>query len=147
VICIDPGVKACGVAWFDGPELLVAGYVPKEDLDSWVRHNVVKHGRRATRVVIEFPRIYPGSGQQKGDLNDLLNLAAVVGYVEGQGLGIAERVYPSQWKGQVPKKIMTARILSKLAPGELARIEHAGAKDHNTIDAIGIGLWKLGRLG
>jgi hypothetical protein len=140
VICIDPGVKACGWAVFEGALLLEARY----ETPHWVCN---KGCQRGEAVAIEMPRIYPGSGQQKGDLNDLLNLATVVGQVERAcRFGSLERIYPSQWKGQVPKKIMTARILSKLTPVELSRIVRVGAKDHNTIDAIGIGLWKAGRL-
>ena len=134
MICIDPGVKLCGGAVFRGPELVWARYLPKELMPIALEH-----------LVIEMPRIYPGSGQQKGDLNDLLNLAAVVGWLEGQ-TDDSSRVFPAAWKGQVPKKIMTARILSKLSPTELGCIEQIGAKTHNTIDAVGIGLWKLGRL-
>ncbi len=136
MICIDPGVRACGIARFDlSGELDWARYLPKEKCSL----------PPSEQLVIEMPRIYPGSGQQKGDLNDLLNLAAVVGYFEGRMWDV-ERVFPAAWKGQVPKKVMTARILKSLSPGELVRIERVGAKDHNTLDAVGIGLWKLGRL-
>ncbi len=135
MICIDPGVKACGVAIFYNGTLSRAFYAPKEKckLAIW------------EPMIIEMPRIYPGSGQQKGDLNDLLNLAAVVGYFEGS-TGDVKRVFPSEWKGNVPKPIMTKRILSRLTVEESTRIENAGAKTHNIIDAVGIGLWKLGRL-
>lgn len=138
MICVDPGVNACGVARFTSGRLNWARYVPEAALRGLLSY-------REDHLVIEMPRIYRGSGQQKGDLNDLLDLAAVVGYCESF-FSATERVYPAQWKGQVPKKIMTQRILSKLAPGELAAIERVGAKDHNTIDAIGIGLWHAGRL-
>ncbi len=135
MICVDPGVKACGVAIFEGGWLQRAFYAPKE------KCKLLK----SEQLIIEMPRIYPGSGQQKGDLNDLLNLATVVGYAEAH-FKQAERVYPATWKGQVPKKIMTARILASLTVAERARIQSAGAKTHNIVDAIGIGLWKLGRL-
>ncbi len=138
MICIDPGVRACGLAFFSSDkELIYARYVLVSELRDQVANSP---------LLIEMPRIYPGSAQQKGDLNDLLDLAAVVGYCEAL-FGVGERVFPARWKGQVPKKIMTARIISKLTPDELSRIARVGAKDHNTIDAVGIGLWKLGRLG
>lgn len=140
MIYVDPGVHACGVAYFSD-KLHWARYIRVEDLSEQIMGG--------QPLVIEMPRIYPGSGQQKGDLNDLLDLAAIVGYCEGlNGLRFPppRRVFPAQWKGQVPKKIMTARILKHLTPYELDKIERVGAKDHNTIDAIGIGLWDLGRL-
>ncbi len=142
MICIDPGVKACGMASFFGSQLQWARYVPVDDLGNAL---VVDD-----HLIIEMPRVYPGSGQQKGDLNDLLNLAAVVGRCEAligyPGAPTIQRVFPSEWKGQVPKGIMTARIMSRLTSMERKTIEGAGAKTHNIIDAVGIGLWKLGRL-
>ena len=147
ILALDPGVQACGMAWFDSGRLCVAEYLPVQML--------MKHGP-VGGLLCEMPRVYPGSGQQKGDLNDLTRLAAIVGYAEGllaaysrifaTGSPHTHRIYPADWKGQVPKKIMTARILSKLSDGELAKIVRVGAKDHNTIDAIGIGLHYLGRL-
>jgi hypothetical protein len=44
---------------------------------------------------------------------------------------------------------MTERILSRLTPEELAVVPvrpRARTVDHNCADAIGLGLWKLGRL-
>ena len=141
MITVDPGVHACGVAiWTDRGALSWAGYIPVEELTPiWDEHGGL--------LVIEMPRIYPGSGQQKGDLNDLLDLATVVGHAEAIfGKKSTIRVFPGQWKGQVPKKIMTARIQKHMTPLEHSRVEWIGAKDHNTLDAIGIGLWRLGRL-
>lgn len=137
MIAIDPGVKFCGVACFRCDELEFARYVAVDDLVDAIDLSEELH--------IEMPRIYPGSGQQKGDLNDLLNLAAVVGLCESY-FNRSTRVFPAQWKGQVPKKIMNARILSKLSPIEQGRIVGAGAKTHNVIDAVGIGLHALHRL-
>ena len=148
IIAIDPGVRMCGVALFhdsdDGdPEtragrLYHARWVPVRNLHLFAHD---------AELVVEMPRIYRGSGQQKGDLNDLLDLATVVGYCEGIFHGSHRRVFPAQWKGQVPKKIMNARVLSRLDDVEKAAIVSVGAKDHNILDAIGIGLWALGRLG
>lgn len=140
MIAIDPGVQACGVAWFSRKgELERAEYVHVSSIGALCSP--------FEKLIIEMPRIYPGSGQRKGDLNDLLDLAAVVGRCE-QRLGplASRRVFPAQWKGQVPKKIMNARVLGKLSPDEQDRIKRAGAKTHNVLDAIGIGLWALGRL-
>ncbi len=138
MICIDPGVKACGVAFFDDDgRLTMAQYVQKVDLGL-----VLSNAGRA--LIIEMPRYYPG--RQKGDVNDLLDLAAVVGYCERICHPYSKRVYPAAWKGQVPKPVMSKRILSCLSPDELANIQTAGSKTHNIVDAIGIGLWHFNRL-
>jgi hypothetical protein len=148
ILAIDPGVQKCGAALLDegrGATLLFAAYVPHTAVRDWALS--ASQGEEL-RLVVEMPKIYPGSGQQKGDLNDLLDLAAVVGYLESE-FRDSERVYPAQWKGQVPKKIMTARILNKLSPVEQLAVFECGAvksKLHNVIDAVGIGLWHLGRL-
>lgn len=135
LIAIDPGVQKCGFAFYQNTKLVKAGYEP--DSAIWA----------ADVLIIEMPRIYPGSGQQKGDLNDLLDLAAVVGRLESTySVNSRLRVFPAQWKGQVPKKIMNARVLSKLSIEERLVIPEIGVKVHNVIDAVGIGLWYLGRL-
>lgn len=102
-------------------------------------------------VVIEKPRIYPGPSRDKAgnmrDLNDLIDLACVAG-------GIAAlfdtqqiiTVYPADWKGQMPKEKMNKRVLDTLTPEERKCIQSVGKLDHNTLDAIGIGLHYLGRL-
>lgn len=137
---IDPGVHKSGVALFNDGLLMYAGWHEHAGSELLALTNDI--------VRVEMPRIYPGSGQRKGDLNDLLDLAAVVGYWEDRlrGSQDVKRVFPATWKGQVPKKIMNARVMAKLSEREAHTIRHVGAKDHNIIDAIGIGLWALGRL-
>lgn len=143
LIAIDPGVHRCGVAFFMDGQLQLAEYQE----NSYLFGNEWETSRSYRNVVVEMPRIYPGAQQRKGDLNDLLNLAAVVGRVEEKfKTAVVSRVFPQKWKGQVPKQVMNARVLSKLSDVERARILSVGAKDHNTIDAVGIGLWALGRL-
>jgi hypothetical protein len=98
---------------------------------------------RPHRLVVEVPRIYPHSRDQKGDLNDLLELAGVVGALTGV-FSVVSFVYPADWKGQLPKKVMNDRVLMTLGLDEGDALVH---HDHNTLDAIGIGLHDLGRLG
>lgn len=156
ILCVDPGLRGCGVAVFDGGFLINAAYV----------ENPVTHGRGykahsemgeavsfwldkgADRVIIEHPRVYPGSAQQKGDPNDLLDVVAV-------GASVAswcnsreiETLFPSEWKGQVPKEVMTERIRRALSDIERLNIQKCKASlMHNVLDACGIGLFRLGRL-
>lgn len=96
-------------------------------------------------VIVEHPRVYFAKG--KGDPNDLFALAALGGGLACLTTAKVTSVYPADWKGQVPKEVMTARIRNKLTPEELACVKLAGkTKDHNTFDAVGIFLWKEGRL-
>ena len=145
LLCVDPGVRASGVAVFSRDRgLVLARYIAKDELLGLARDVAVF----VSEVLIEMPRIYPHSDQRKGDLNDLLDLAAVVGYFEGwfaaRGVQV-RRIAPADWKGQVPKKIMTERIRSKITPLEVQRISELDYRNHNVIDAIGMGLWHLKR--
>lgn len=161
MIAIDPGLRGCGVAVFDVQRNLAWA--------SWVR-NPILTGRgpdvwwhmadaiaAATAqmpwsttqgLCLEMPKVYPG--MPKTDLNDLLDLAGVLGAVvmhSALGHGPEPKwCYPQDWKGQTPKKVMNERVLLKLSEAEKARIVDAGSKTHNILDAIGIGLHFLGRL-
>jgi hypothetical protein len=93
-------------------------------------------------VAVEVPQIY-GPRQQKRP-NDLIKVALLVGALGGllpESLPIKE-YRPSNWKGQVPKKIMVERIKAKLSAEERGRVLLPSAKseEHNVYDAVGIGL-------
>lgn len=156
ILCVDPGLRGCGAALFDGGFLVNAAYV----------ENPVTHGRGykahsemgcavsrwiakdVDRLIIEHPRVYPGSAQQKGDPNDLLDVAAVGAAVASWcNYRETETVFPSEWKGQVPKETMTERIRRSLSDIERHNIAKCKASlMHNVLDACGIGLWRLGRI-
>lgn len=94
--------------------------------------------------------------RQKGDPNDLLFLMLTNGAVLSRVVAEEyELVEVNRWKGSVPKEIMKGRITgdwggrpapnpSRLDEGELRVL--GNRPGHNTIDAVGIGLWKLRRL-
>ena len=157
MLCVDPGLRGCGVAEFLGGTLVRAAYVKNtlasgrgykahagmsQEIYYWVGAPVVD------LFLIEMPRIYPGLAQQKGDPNDLLDIAGVGGAIAGifEEYGI-ESVFPSDWKGQVPADMMTERIKRALTQEEKAKAEKCAASlAHNMWDACGIGLHRLGRL-
>lgn len=144
MIGIDPGVKKVALAEtselkFNYGQLIRVQYDPPDKIEFDISEQ---------DVWIEMPRIYPGSGQTKGDLNDLLDLSVVVGQMSERARGLTwnvKLIYPRDWKGNVPKAIMTTRILSKLTAEERSLIP-THAKAHNIVDAVGICLAKLGRL-
>lgn len=157
ILSIDPGLRGCGVAlWAPDGELAAAAYVAGDktakDAAAWVTmayavHEWADHACGADLVdelVCEFPKVYT-LGKSKGDPEDLLQLAAVVGCIVGKFPGTVRRVYrPSEWKGQTPKDITTARTQAALTGEERARIKLPGKSlAHNVHDAIGIGLRHL----
>lgn len=155
VLAVDPGVRGCGVALFRGEVLeqavYVVGHGEGQRAESWISMvDAVREfiGERVvTHLVLELPQVYVQS-KSKGDPNDLINLAAVVG-----GLSVAfrtakQRVFlPFEWKGQVPKAIMHERALSRLLPEEAKRIScRKKSLLHNVLDALALGLEFLGRM-
>ena len=141
MISVDPGTRWCGVAEWKDAELIWAGLVSTDDLPSrWV---IVDD----PIVVIEKPQVYQ---DMKVDPDDLVNLAIVVGRVIGPEKRNVTIYKPSQWKGQLDKKITTARTLASLSKEEISRIVLPRAVKtlgHNVYDAIGIGLAYLRKTG
>lgn len=141
LIAVDPGKKT-GVARFESGRLV----------EAYVAEPAALLERKIyppPRVVIENPRWYPYDHK---DVNDLLDLAVLVGryqqHFAGQGAQV-ELVWPRTWKGTAPKKVTNMRALAALSPEELAVVPlrpRAKDVDNNVADAIGLGLWKLGRL-
>jgi hypothetical protein len=153
--CVDPGLRGCGVAEFEGGDLLRAAYVKNPEAGrGYNAHEAMGSAvaewisESSERIIIEHPRIYPGAQQQKGDLNDLLDVVACGASVAASfRTNYIETVFPGEWKGQVPKEMMTARISRAITDAERAKIEKCPASlMHNLLDAVGLGLWKLGRL-
>lgn len=144
LLAVDPGVHKCGVAVFSDEQLVGASWVPLIDVGLFAYSRVPE----IREFIVEMPQVYPG--MPKTDLNDLLNLATSVGYLEHQFRLCSRRAryYPAEWKAQVPKKVMTSRIMHHpaLTELEIANIVRQGAKDHNTYDAVGLGLYHLGRM-
>jgi len=102
-------------------------------------------------IIVEQPQVYRGA-RGKGDPNDLIRLANVVGAC-ASACARSKTTLPSRWKGQVPKKIHHERVLAELERGrELAMVLSKiagirGSDRHNVFDAIGLNLWSLRRLG
>mgnify|MGYP000665018398 CR=1 FL=1 len=162
-LTVDPGLRGCGCAIFKDGVLFRAAYVFNSDKEG---RGPTSHSHMATEVhrwvgrqlpplpdmerlhvFVEFPRVYPHSDQQKGDLNDLLDVAGVASAVAAAFFPAQiKHFYPQEWKGTIKKAVMTERIKKSLNSGEQMKVEKAGSKDHNTYDAAGIGLHVLGRL-
>lgn len=133
-LCVDPGIDT-GWALFDGDTLRICGLGLPHPLPFLQFLEV---------LYIERPQVYPRS---KTNPNDLITLAIQVGrIIERVGLP-TQTVLPREWKGQVPKGVMCRRITQALTPQERALLPGLPpSKLHNVLDAVGIGLWKKGRL-
>jgi hypothetical protein len=166
VVSIDPGLRHAGVAVFDPAGTLLAAAVVRSTLkiddplclNQDVAGRVTKFVRalvsadKRLRVVAEWPRVF-GRNKSKGDPNDLLPLAGCSAAATARlRPDEAVAVRPDEWKGQAPTDtVVRARVAARLFPVEalvLGRAEALAGKTlgHNVLDAVGIGLWAVGRF-
>lgn len=155
LVGIDPGKVACGWALFRSGVLEGAGIVRGENVEvsaiGVLAAGVALRSAGCLRpdvVIIEKMVVYPGM-RQKGDQNDLITLS-IIGGAAAAALRGLETIFvePREWKGQVPKAIMSKRILAELSADERTKIEKMPASlKHNALDAVGLGMWNLGRIG
>lgn len=172
LLAIDPGLRVAGVALFDlETKTLFRAWACKSPVASpivgavaWAAMAEQIHKETAAvtqdwlrgveRLILEEPQVYRGS-KQKGDPDDLIQLAGVDGAIVGRfDNGADSRLFasvkPSRWKGTIDSDVMLDRILGKLSADEKAWIvKSTRSRDfnHNAVDAVGLGLWALGRLG
>ena len=154
LLSIDPGFRYFGYALFDSQGSLFEASLKKSksgDWDKWTNQPpdfslladiILKNEWDEREAVVEFPQIYTSTPNP----GDILKLGSACGaytaLLQASGFNV-QWVLPKEWKGTVPKEIMVKRILAKIREEEYNNISNP--KDHNIIDAIGIGLWKIKR--
>lgn len=157
LLSIDPGMNSLGWAYWDTvkhPSLVPnrVGLIkarrskdlPRRALDIAVDLDFELQRLGISRefsfsLVSEYPAFH-GSvrGWATGDLQKLAYLVGVLtGYFQFANFTI---VTPNEWKGQLPKAIVIRRLQKRFGPGATQEWE----KD--VWDAVGIGLWKLGKF-
>lgn len=139
LLAIDPGDRATGWAVYDAEKSLIGCGLGDP------------HAERADLIVIELPQVYP---QQQVPPNDLIALAFLAGRYAGVGMGSTKgpaevyTVLPHEWKGNLPKDLCAIRVRAALMPAERNVVDACELPEkqrHNMLDAIGIGLFTLGR--
>jgi hypothetical protein len=141
VLAIDPGAST-GWAWFFGGGLMSCGRIEPECFGDLT---VYASGSDDV-VIIECPRAYP---RGKVDPNDLISLARKVGRLEQLFHG-AVIVYPATWKGSLTKAQCHRRYLGRLTPADHAALAAGltgvpASAEHDVLDAVCLGLWRLAR--
>jgi hypothetical protein len=140
LLALDPGAHGGWAIYWDG-QLRDAG------LFRWPQERPVRP--EGAFVVCEQP------SHAAVDVRDVIQLSIRVGrivewyYCQGVKVDLVE---PGQWKGSTPKEIHHQRVARALRPRERERAEAlalrvAASYRHNVWDAIGLGLWWLGREG
>jgi hypothetical protein len=159
---VDPGAATGYAVFVDGLlhhcGLAVATTPPRTDPLKSAREiaELVQLGYDArgiwprSHLIIEWPQVYT---RGSNDRNDLLPLCAIAGAVAQRlALFASQRhVLPRTWQGQMTKDVCHARIKSRLDKYELTVVDaacqgHAPGKRHNILDAVGIGLYSVGRF-
>lgn len=141
LIAVDSGTDS-GFAAFVNGELSNAFL---ESVHEW---NPRCHVTIEADAVVEIP------DRVKVNPKSIIKLALNAGrWLEKLGTacsGEVRAVEASAWKASTDPDVLARRILACLTPEELARVpktRSALGYNHNVIDAIGLGLWRLGRMG
>lgn len=162
---IDCGVRGCGVAVFHHTDFMRQSTLVRA---TYVK-NPMRHGQgavsaqamaravfnyltnpdcsgRPDELAIETMQWYD-AGAQLGDQNDLGGVQLVAGAIIGKLDVLSVSYHPRDWKGTVDGDTFTDRILERLSDTEKAAITRVSESvDHNTIDGVGVGLKRLGRM-
>lgn len=156
LVAIDPGLRAAGVARFED-ELLVACDCVREDygegptqwtamaaaVSEWIGDDV-------DELAIEYMVTRPDRSDVHDDLIQLSQVSGGIYALVGAETTVA--VPPSNWTKNRPKRVNHRRVRKRLNEAETAVLEHALAGVYKTnrkevLDAVGIGLYLLDRLG
>lgn len=136
MIAHDPGAKP-GYARFRGPTLIEVGTM-------FLFPVVYLGSPEESRVIVEVPTGRGGNTRATPD--DLIKLALTAGRVIGRYEQLGQYIHtvtPNHWKGSVKKEISHRRIKAVLGEDELRLLVGASG---DVLDAVGLGLWELGRL-
>ena len=150
LVSIDPGLRGCGLAyWNEDGGLLSVAYVRNpvkigNGPAAWMGYERTVgswYTGLTDHFLSEIPQVYR-AGASKGDPDDLIQLAGVVGVFSALFSATTYTgVKPREWKGQVPKDVHHARLVKTLTPEELTMVEASAPPSlrHNVLDAVGIG--------
>lgn len=170
---VDPGLRACGTAIFRGTG--AEARLERAGLPQGLSVQAANMNRPAERshvlktmaeavtkwagplapdsLFIELPQVYARGHQvaakRNTDPNDLIHLAAIVGAIAVACWCRTTIKLPAEWKGTMQKHIMHERALVILTDEEKAVIPLAPRtrkQNHNTMDAVCMGLATFGRL-
>ena len=167
LVSVDPGLRVCGVAIFEDRVLMDTRAVAHDcshgpgqrtGMAGAVMDYVASKTEGVDSMVVELMVIRKDRGRSpsRGDVHaDLIRLSHVTGAIWFE----AERAYacslvemdPGRWTKGRKKKINHPRIVERLSPEEVEvltaelKYTHAGS-EKEILDAIGIGLYELGRL-
>ncbi len=141
ILAVDPSINFCGVAvmTLSGKLVYYSLVRPGSEATDYLikSKDVYKQIRKIRRtydakIILEVPEYWGIAGFFARESDSLTKLSFVCGMIYSIPGTVV--MTPSQWKGQLPKKVIANR---------LARIYNSVVEikslNHNVIDAIGIG--------
>lgn len=154
LLAIDPGKRHCGVAIFRHGRLINAATVHTTQTDpmglarrvwDWYVNVRVPYGSDGTvAVVVENPQSYRTDAIDE-HLESLRNTITAIEELISPLR--PHKLRPFTWKGNVPKPIHHARLARILGPEASVILGQPPQIFHDTWDAVGLGLYALGRTG
>ncbi len=169
LLAIDPSVVSLGAAFFVDGELraawLTKGPLPTASPPAercgamaralWGEARQIMYGAPGIagsgpdQLVIEWP-VVRAAGRGAGDNSDLLLVSGVASAVATLA-NPSTRVHcpkPEEWKGQCQKDVIVTRVMARLSEAEKGSVHHcAPSLLHNVLEAVGLGLVAVGRMG
>tara|TARA_R110002110_G_scaffold77138_3_gene202757 strand:+ start:78 stop:575 length:498 start_codon:yes stop_codon:yes gene_type:complete len=149
VLSIDPGLRKCGCALWSPDGTLLRAWTAvakgsKRGPDAWVKMvDAIKISPDISVLVCEQMQVYR---DKKTNADDLLELTGVLGALVWRFKGAKLQGYkPAEWKKQVPKKVVHARLRDRLSEKELGCVQKKAT--HDAWDAIGIGAYYFRKEG
>jgi hypothetical protein len=156
IVAVDPGLQGTGVAIFENGiptqsrVLMVRGKLAKDDWTvraDYLAGELSYHTGstyESTVVLCEMPEFQAGAARSMGwKTGDLQRLAYLVGLFAGAVHPAAFMPVPvARWKGQLPKTVVQERVMAKVGKKVCRDLE----VETHAWDAMGIGLWGLGRF-
>lgn len=151
-LAIDPG-REFGIAAWNEEKIQFCSYVtsPVEALNKdwlyWVHCLFLGllMDRLKPRVIMEYPTAFISNrGQtaiESGSLVKLSMSAGALACAVCSGASSVEYVKPQQWKGQLPKSVVEKRIKRKLH-----KVQGIDQIKSHAVDAVGIGLYGMGKM-
>jgi hypothetical protein len=159
LLSLDPGLGGTGWAYWEIPfkQPAKVGVIKVTRKGEWydraqaVADEVERLLKSSTKVVSEFTEFHGAANKSMGwKTGDLQRLTFLCGVIAG-------RIHPhpflpvttSGWKGQLPKQVAAERckqIIGLNICNKLGLPEIKSKSDTHAWDAVGIGLWALGRF-
>lgn len=154
LLAVDPGVRACGWAYFEtgNKSLLGCGLArSKEPGDMLAFDNMIRSLPGRACLLVERPQLYRQS-KSKGDPEDLARLLILCGMLAAERPHDTHLIKPRQWKGTVPKTnrladyVIHKRNMRRWGSDYLF-LGIPGSLAHNVADAVGLGTWWIDTRG